>query len=218
MTDTGETNYHRLKGLAGEEICKEDTDCAGGWYCEKGVAHNACTEQKDIGGGCTRDAQCLAGRCAALRCAEPDECQADGDCGTGKYCNTGVAELGRNVCAATLADGKACTKDPQCTSRHCSEWRPQDGQTSGICYTPASKQAGETCRLDLECKQGKCNSNKTCVCKEDSDCGQGFWCDGGVDLKDNTCRRKLAKGESCGVGVGVGHRCLSGKCTLGKCQ
>jgi hypothetical protein len=38
----------------------------------------------------------------------------------------------------------------------------------------------------------------------------------GPDLKKNTCKAKLDKGEVCGtVGeVGVGHRCKSGSCKV----
>jgi hypothetical protein len=219
MTDSGETNYFKLKGLAGEEICTKDEECEEGRYCGKGLTHNQCLEREPLGHRCTRAGECDSGRCYLLKCAEADDCQVDDDCGSSKlYCNTGVAELGRNVCTAELVDGQACTKDHQCTSAECSEWRPQDRQVSGICYTPNSKVGGESCRIDLECKVGKCNSNKTCVCKSDGDCKSGYWCDVGADFKDNVCKRKLGKGESCGVGVNIGHRCLSGKCTLGKCK
>jgi hypothetical protein len=77
---------------------------------------------------------------------------------------------------------------------------------------------GGTCYVDDACAQGRCSSvdgtKGSCVCKEDSDCGTGFWCDGGADLKKNACKRKLDKGEVCGtVGeFGTGHRCKSGNC------
>jgi hypothetical protein len=53
------------------------------------------------------------------------------------------------------------------------------------------------------------------VCKRDSDCGSGSWCDAGLDLKDNVCKRKLDKGESCGKAGSFGndHKCKSGKCS-----
>lgn len=218
MTTKGETNYFKLKGLAGEEICKEDSECGDGFYCGKGIAHNQCLALEDVGSACTRDGACDSGRCNLFKCAEAHDCLEDGDCGTGFYCNLGVASAGRNECKALLADGKACTKDHQCSTDHCSPWRPQDGQASGICYTPASKDGGEACAIDLECKTGKCNSSKKCVCKKDSDCGGNQWCDAGADLKDNVCKPKLASGEKCGVGIDIGHRCLSGKCNFGKCK
>lgn len=219
MTDDGATNYFKLKGLAGEEICTQDSECDEGRYCGKGLTHNQCLEREPIGNACTRGGQCDSGRCYLLKCAAADDCQADADCGSSKlYCNTGVASLGRNVCSAKLVDGQACTKDAQCGSGGCSEWRPQDGQASGICYTPNSKLGGDSCKIDGECKLGKCNSAKTCVCNGDGDCKSGLWCDGGSDLKSNVCKRKLGKGESCGIGVNIGHRCLSGQCSFGKCK
>ena len=150
--------------------------------------------------------------------APSDECTLDSQCGASRYCNTGVEGIGRNVCRPRIADGGACTKEHQCTSGRCSPWRPQDGQATGICYTPASRAGGQSCRIDLECRAGKCNSNKVCVCKDDGDCAGGFYCDQGLDLHQNACKRKLADGESCGVGIDIGRRCQSGKCILGKCK
>jgi hypothetical protein len=79
---------------------------------------------------------------------------------------------------------------------------------------------GGACYLDDACKEGKCTAidgaKGTCVCKEDSDCGAGKWCDAGLDFKTNTCKNKLNDGEICGkVGeLGVGHRCKSGDCKV----
>ena len=219
MTGDGKVNYHRLKGLAGEAICDSDDDCDDGRYCDKGTAtvgHNQCLAVKALGTACTRGAQCLSGRCAGLKCALANECEADGDCNTGEYCSKGLASLGRNVCESRLADGRACTGDHQCGSGSCSGWRPQDGQVSGLCYTPSSKSAGQSCRIDLECRTGKCNSAKHCVCRNDGDCSSGYWCDAGADTTPNQCKAKLDKGEVCGtVGeLGVGHRCKSGSCKV----
>jgi hypothetical protein len=229
MTDDGKTNYFELKGLAGEAVCTEDSDCEEGRYCDEGpagVGRNQCKVLKPIGQACTRGGECASDRCAGLKCAEAHDCFNNDDCNTGEYCNLGVAGVGRNTCNAKLADGVACTGDHQCGSSHCSPWRPQDGQASGICYTPASKKGGESCKIDLECIVGKCNSQKECVCKTDGDCKSGYWCDKGFDLVANSCKAKLNKGEVCGtVGeVGVGHRCKSGECKVSgistklKCQ
>jgi hypothetical protein len=87
------------------------------------------------------------------------------------------------------------------------------------CYTPNSVAMGGTCYNDDACKEGKCSAidgaQGTCVCKEDSDCGAGKWCDAGLDTKINACRAKLDKGESCGKtgSVGNDHKCKSGKCS-----
>jgi hypothetical protein len=211
----------RRYAIGKEPTCKKDTDCGKGFYCSKGalgIGRNQCKARKQQRSLCTRDKQCSSGRCVAGSCKEAHECREDRDCGRGKYCKKGLGDLDRNTCRTLLPEWQACTSDRQCASGHCSKWRPQDGQTSGICYTPGSKKAGASCKIDPECKAGKCNSNKRCVCKRDSDCGKKQWCDKGLDLKQNSCKNKLPKGAACGFGVGIGHRCLSGKCKLGKCK
>jgi hypothetical protein len=219
MTEDGATNYWKLKGLAGEAICDDDADCDEGRFCDKGtggVGRNQCKPLKALGQVCTRAGECASDRCNALKCAEANECTRDGDCGAGRYCNLGVATIGRNTCELELADGRPCTGDHQCTSGHCSPFRPQDGQLTGICYQPASKSAGQACEIDLECRSGGCNSQKRCVCKSDSDCSSSQWCDRGIDAHANSCKPKLDDGEVCGtVGeLGVGHRCKSGECKV----
>jgi Cys-rich repeat protein len=148
-------------------------------------------------------------------CAAAHECVADADCGSGQFCKIGAGNLDRNTCRTMLADWDACTGDRQCSSGQCSDWRPQDGQVSGVCYTPNSKQGGDSCKIDLECAAGACNSNKRCVCKKDVDCTGNQWCDRGADLHENSCRAKLANGQACGVygDLGVSRRCNSGKCS-----
>lgn len=219
-----------LGGVVVASTCDEDLDCGEGRYCDKGIAlgvgRNQCTDRKAFGQTCTRGGECLSDRCAGLECAQAHDCMEDSDCGSDEYCNLGVIGVGRNECKGKLEDHKACTKDHQCASGHCSQWRPQDGQTSGICYTPNSKLGGESCEIDLECVAGKCNSKDNCVCRNDADCPSGYWCDQGLDLHENSCKAKLDKGQVCGtVGeIGVGHRCKSGKCKVSglstnlKCQ
>ncbi|HEY8378286.1 MAG TPA: Dickkopf N-terminal cysteine-rich domain-containing protein, partial [Nannocystis sp.] len=107
--------------------------------------------------------------------------------------------------------GETCTAGHQCKSGKCG---------LGRCYTPDSVALGGTCYVDAACKVGKCSSidgtKGTCVCKKDSDCGPGKWCDAGLDFKKNTCKNKLDSGEVCGtVGeLNVGHRCKSGQCKV----
>jgi hypothetical protein len=219
QTSDGQTDYQAMAGLRGEGACEADSECEDDEFCTVGIlnlARNICKPKLDRGTPCTTKRQCASDRCSWGICADPDECQSESDCASGNYCGDPIS--GKRTCKARLVDGQACTKDDQCTTLKCSEWRPQDGQVSGICYTPSSKLGGESCRIDLECKVGKCNSNKVCVCKSDGDCKSGYWCDGGADLVENVCKRKLGKGESCGVGVNIGHRCLSGKCSFGKCK
>jgi hypothetical protein len=143
-----------------------------------------------------------------------NQCQVDGDCAQGQYCDAGV-DAKANACRATKADGESCALvngGRTCTSGTCKV---------GRCYTAGSKQIGQSCWVGDECRAGKCNNladgtQGTCVCSADSDCAADQWCDGGVDLKNNVCKRKLNNGEVCGKAgdLNVGHRCKSGKCKV----
>lgn len=168
----------------------------------------------ELGATCQKAADCKSGNCTnALGAYGVCVCKVDGDCGAGQYCDAGV-DLTKNKCIALKNDNDTCAAvggGHQCKSGKCAWSR---------CYTPKSVAMGDTCYLDDACKEGKCSSvdgtKGTCVCKSDSDCGSGKWCDAGLDLKKNSCKAKLDKGEVCGtVGeVGVGHRCKSGKCKV----
>lgn len=167
-----------------------------------------------LGGTCSKSADCLSDRCTgALGAYGVCVCNADNDCGAGKWCNAGV-DFKQNKCESLKNDTESCPAvggGHACKSGKCN---------LGRCYTPNSVAMGGACYLDDACKEGKCTAidgaKGTCVCKEDSDCGTGKWCDAGLDFKTNTCKNKLNDGEICGkVGeLGVGHRCKSGDCKV----
>ncbi|MCB9703747.1 MAG: membrane dipeptidase [Myxococcales bacterium] len=177
-----------------------------------------------LGATCRKNEDCASGNCTgALGAYGVCACKEDAQCGAGKWCDAGV-DLTKNTCKALKNDNEACAAvggGHQCKSGKCN---------LGRCYTPSSVAMGGTCYVDGACREGKCSSvdgtKGTCVCKEDSDCGAGKWCDGGLDLKKNSCKAKLDKGEVCGTAgeIGVGHRCKSGKCKVSgistklKCQ
>ncbi|RBP49364.1 zinc-dependent metalloprotease family protein [Arenicella xantha] len=101
MTTKGDTNYFKLKGLVGEPICKQDSDCESGRYCATGVAtvgRNQCKELKPIGASCTAAKQCASDRCNTGKCKTADECQNDNDCGPNSICKLGPLGLGQNQC------------------------------------------------------------------------------------------------------------------------
>jgi hypothetical protein len=140
------------------------------------------------------------------------ECNADNDCGSGEFCNAGL-DAKKNQCMAKKADNQTCDiagGDHQCKSGYCKWSR---------CYTPNSVAMGGTCYNDDACKEGKCSAvdgaKGTCVCKADSDCRSGNYCDAGFDTKVNACRAKLDKGEKCGSfgSIGNDHKCKSGECS-----
>ena len=213
QTKDGKTNYQAMAGLRGGGACKSDSECKADEYCTAGVlnlARNICKPKKAKGVACTNKRQCASNRCSGALCADPDECQSDKDCGSGNYCGDPIA--GKRKCKAKLSNGALCTKSDQCTAGRCK---------SGFCSAPASVSMNGSCRFNDECKVGKCNApvggatKGTCVCKKDSDCGKGKWCDAGLDMKVNKCRDKLKKGQKCGKAFSVGndHKCKSGKCS-----
>lgn len=139
------------------------------------------------------------------------QCKQDFECGDGKWCNAGL-DLTKNSCEPLKNDNESCEVvggGHQCKGGHCV--------FPGRCYTPNSVAMGGTCYTDGACKEGKCSAidgaKGTCVCKEDSDCGAGKWCDAGMDTKVNACRAKLAQGQSCAGVAGNDHKCKSGKCS-----
>jgi hypothetical protein len=142
------------------------------------------------------------------------ECKNDSDCKNDEWCDAGV-DLKLNQCRALLTDGSACPLvggGHACRSGHCK---------FGKCYTPGSVAMGGACFVNDQCAQGKCNNavdgtNGTCVCKQDNDCGDGFYCDGGVDLKKNQCRALKSDNTACPA-VNGGRTCASGRCQFGRC-
>jgi hypothetical protein len=167
-----------------------------------------------MGGSCTAGDQCKTGRCTGVAglkgvCV----CNEDPDCASTQYCDAGP-DLKQNKCLSKKANNESCALvggGHQCQSGQCKLSR---------CYEPGSVATGGLCYFDDACSKGKCSSLDgtagTCVCDADADCGSGYWCDMGADVKKNVCKVKLNSGAICGtVGeMGVGHRCKSGDCKL----
>ena len=195
----------------------ETCDVAGGSHqCKSGhCKFGRCYTPHSVamGGTCYVNDACQGGKCSDVegvkgRCV----CKKDADCDEGKYCDAGT-DLNLNSCKPLKTDNETCDLvggGHQCKSGYCKFSR---------CYTPNSVAMGGTCYNDDACKEGKCSAidgaKGTCVCKKDSDCGTGKWCDAGFDTKVNQCRSKLNKGEKCGKALSVGndHKCKSGKCS-----
>ena len=192
------------------DIAGGDHQCKSG-YCKLSRCYTPNSVQP--GETCYLNDACKAGKCSSIDGTKGTcVCQADADCGAGKYCNAGL-DATKNSCLPLKADNDTCDiagGDHQCKSGYCKLSR---------CYTPNSVQPGETCYLNDACKAGKCSSidgtKGTCVCQSDADCGSGKYCDAGFDAKVNACRSKLNKGEKCGsLGTfGNDHKCKSGECS-----
>lgn len=188
----------------------------GGRQCQSGkcnLGHCYTPNSVAMGGTCYVNDACKEGKCSSLDGTRGTcVCQSDPDCGTGHYCNAGI-DLTKNSCESLKNDNESCAAvggGHQCKGGQCKFAR---------CYTPNSVAMGGTCYVDDACKEGKCSAidgtKGTCVCKEDSDCGTGEWCNAGFDVKTNVCRAKLNAGESCGKAGSVGndHKCKSGQCS-----
>ena len=184
--------------------------CKGG-HCAWGRCYTP--DSVPMGGTCYVDAACDKGKCSSIDGTRGTcVCKEDSDCGSDSYCDAGL-DLTKNACRPKKNDNESCAAvggGHQCKGGHCA-W--------GRCYTPGGVSMGGTCYVDAACEEGKCSSvdgtRGTCVCKKDSDCGSGKWCDAGLDLKKNACRNKLKKGEKCGSAgtFGNDHKCKSGKCS-----
>ncbi|MBA4143468.1 MAG: hypothetical protein H0X43_10815 [Nitrosospira sp.] len=196
----------------------ESCDLVGGGHQCKGgeCKFSRCYTPNSVamGGTCYVDDACKEGQCSSVNGTKGTcVCDSDSECGTGKYCDKGTITVGKNQCVALKADNESCDVaggGHQCQGGECKFSR---------CYTPNSVAMGGTCYVDDACKEGKCSAidstKGTCVCKSDSDCGAGNWCDAGSDTKINACRTKLSAGQSCGKAGSVGndHKCKSGKCS-----
>ena len=166
------------------------------------------------GGTCYTDAACAAGKCSAIDGARGTcVCKSDSECEDGTWCNAGL-DLAKNSCVPLKPDNATCDivgGDHQCASGECSAY--------GRCYTRGAVPAGGTCYTDAACGAGKCSAidgtRGTCVCQKDGDCGDGQWCDAGLDTKKNACLAKLSAGANCGKAGSVGndHKCKSGQCS-----
>lgn len=222
--------------------CKLDSECENGWYCGSGkckvklsdgqrcLSGGQCKSgecdasicftpaSKNMGAACLVNGQCKTGKCSSLDgiTAGVCVCDADSDCGSGEYCNAGVADIGKNVCKSKLGNGALCTQDHQCAANRCK---------TGFCSAESSVNMGGDCRFDDECREGKCSSpvggatKGKCVCTQDSHCGAGRYCNEGVDIGvadigKNVCKDKLANGKACTKD----HQCASGECKLFRCK
>lgn len=240
MTSDGKTNYFKLKGLAGEPVCKSDADCESDRFCDKGTAtvgRNQCKPKKDDGEACTRAEMCASGVCK-VRCYTPDSKSLGQSCNINEECREGTcsgagwgAVPGKCVCTqdSHCPTGQYCNKGVAGVGTNVCKPKLKDGavctkdhQCEGgacnvRCYTPGSKKMGQSCNLDAECAEGKCSGAGwgavpgKCVCEKDADCGDGKYCNKGVaGIGTNTCKGKLAQGKACTKG----HQCKSGCCKL----
>ena len=172
--------------IAEEFQCREDGDCAGAEYCDRGwatVGRNQCLPRRGQGDNCERNEQCVArAECKGLplagRCVIPASVALNGACIHDTQCTTGACSNDRRVCQ--------CREDDHCgTGNYCAVGFLGVGQNScralqadnescpvadggrtcaggrcawGRCYTPGAVRMGGTCYVDAACAIGKCSS------------------------------------------------------------
>ena len=162
--------------------CSADDQCASGLICAGVPLAGRCVAPSsvELGDECTKDPQCTSGSCNS-----DGECQCETsfDCGTGRYCDTGVASFGKNECLLLKVEGAACDDDKQCLApATCTGF-----VGSKRCVVENSKVLGDRCVKDAECRIGKCGSaSNTCECRRDSDCPG-----------DQKCREPIGKPNYC---------------------
>ncbi len=137
-------------------------------------------------------------------------CSTDSDCDAGRYCNTGVAGIGRNQCKELKDLGQSCTRAGQCesgrcnagqckaanectTDAHCGANAYCDTGTLGVGQNLCRdlKPIGAGCTRADQCASGRCNTGQ---CKEahdcstDADCGPNAVCKlGPLGIGRNEC-------------------------------
>jgi hypothetical protein len=185
------------------EVCKKNSDCGAGRYCNNRLGTNRCLADRTshVGDSCIKNRECKSGKCQGSGSKRACVCKKNSDCGSGKYCNN---RLGKNRCLAkaSLQLGETCKKNKECTSgkcqgsgskRACVCKKNSDCSSGKYCNNRAGKNRclaksssalGASCKKNKECKSGKCQgsgSKRACVCKKNSDCSSG------------KCKKRLGK-------------------------
>ena len=118
--------------------------------------------------------------------AKVEFCNSENDCKASEYCAETIVDLKRKHCVARKGEGEKCSADKQCVQGAICKGNP-----FGKCIIEGSVPLGGSCVKDAQCKSGSCNNVGMCQCKQDSDCGNGMYCDtGGVlGIGVNSCRK-----------------------------
>ncbi len=91
-----------------------------------------------MGGTCYVDAACAKGKCSSVDGTRGScVCDADGDCGSGSWCDRGV-DTTKNSCKAKFAKGEVCGTVGDVGAGHRC--------TSGTCTVALSKPGKLTCK------------------------------------------------------------------------
>jgi hypothetical protein len=170
--------------------CHADTDCPGGFWCEKvhdphqicgqpkpsancGTTTDPCVDPSmDMANGTTyaKGTYCtLRSECHLRRACDP--CASDLDCSgsAGRHCTTVGAD---KFCVEDCAGDSDCVNGFQCTTGECV---PRSGACTGAGKFCESCHDDTECGTGLECVQFEVGGERVCVyptiaCSADSDC------------------------------------------------
>ncbi|MFT5434350.1 MAG: hypothetical protein ACI9OJ_005063, partial [Myxococcota bacterium] len=145
--------------LTGVCECQGAADCPENFVCDKGFLGNVCVEKPDalaVGEACDDNDECKSGQCEGDFCV----CDVDSDCEEGQYCNAIPAIA--NTCETAKAECDTCILDKECgVDAICLALGLPIGTPK--CVQEASKELGEPCCKNAQCKQGSCDDS---VCTE----------------------------------------------------
>ncbi|NUN12745.1 MAG: hypothetical protein HUU55_03835 [Myxococcales bacterium] len=205
------TNSCKAKKADGEG-CGGDGQCISGECSvegEFGICGFCYTpNSKDVGASCKVDAECVTDICSSL-CGIGGKCKCDveADCEADEYCNNGTFD--DHLCYPNKEDCETCDADKKCISSECS------ASVLGKCYEPNSKNVGQDCCVDDQCKSDKCSGGE-CVCQDDADCDTDDPING-IDGNEH-CYTPVLGTPYCelykddGEGCDTDSECQSGEC------
>ena len=174
------------------EACNSSDECAGNAYCSEGLA--------------------CPGTCVAtLDPGEACSFAESGECGDAHICSD------EGVCVAQKANGEPCLGSSDCLSYHCDD--------GGHCAEPPrdfTKDVGEPCEIDPDCKPDLYCHEGTCVakaaagesCEAYTPCVRAAYCQLEGDGLQGLCVERIPVGGACEDS----DHCTTGVCDGGKCE
>ena len=200
-----------------------DNPCIEGGVCTEGSCtpkQKNCDDQLD----CTVDAcDPETAQCVYTPLEEDcgEQCNEDGKCATGFYCDNGlIPGIGEDTCVPLKDDGVACTSDDTCGSGECGGCVDLEILSAGWCYTQSTAEVGQPCKADAECVSGNCtalcpvNLTGVCQCVSSQDCLADEVCEAGI--LGNTCV-KAPNAKPLGEACSGNTDCKSGQCEGNVC-
>ena len=183
----------KLGGRCGSGDCAPNCNqhCSDGecidWVCKWHW------DTRNAGESCTDTRECKRGKCISNKCTLLEN---GSSCGQGsKYCKSNTCIFGK--CVEKRKLGERCGSgdcapncNTHCTEGECLQWKCK--------FHWDSRNTGDSCTEDKECKKGRCKSGKCALLENGEWCGQEDKdCKSGICV-DTKCKAKRKLKESCG--------------------